>query len=375
VRTALRPVAALAAVLLLVAGCNDAADDDATDPATDDAAATAEVSPGAAATVDGTDIPMDRLEEAVREVEADAEDLDAEERAAVVEPAQRQILSLLIQATVFDNVADERGVDVSDEDIAETREEILENVGGEDGLEDALQQSGLSLGLFEDVIVRQEAIISAIADDLLGDQDLETRTARHILVESEEEADEVVADLEDGADFGELAQEVSVDVGSGELGGDLGPAPRGAYVPEFDEAVWESDFNEVVGPVESQFGFHIVEVLEEDVTPADELDDAQVQQLIGPELNELLGGALAEADVAVDPAIGVWDPATNSVVTEDEVGQPQQPSLDDLEGDELPPELQEQLDELEQELGDDPAQGDVGDDPAEGDAGDDEPES
>lgn len=366
-RTTLRPLAAVMAALLLLAGCGDAATDDTTDDATD-AAAPTELGPGAVATVDGTDIPRERLEEAVRELEGDVEDLEAEERAATVGQTQRQILSLLIQATVFDNLAEERGIEVTDEDLAETREDILEGLGGQEGLDTALEQSGLTMELFEEVIVRQEATISLIAEDLVGDDDLETRTARHILVETEEDADEIVAELEDGADFAELARERSVDAGSGEVGGDLGPAPRGSYVPEFDEAVWTSDFNEVVGPIESQFGYHIIEVLEEDVTPPDELDEMQRNQLVGPELNELLMGALASADVAVEPAIGVWDPTTNSVVTEEEVGMPQQPLPDDL-GDELPPEIQEQLEqELQEQLD---GAGDDGGDPGDpGDAGD-----
>ncbi len=128
--------------------------------------------------------------------------------------------------------------------------------------------------------------------------------------------------------------ERSTDTGSGEQGGELGPAPRGAYVPPFEEAVWEAELDQVVGPIESEFGFHVLEVLEEDATPADELPPEQLDQLVSEELNQMILSAYEDADIEVDPAIGTWDEETRAVVPTEPVGEPAtpEPDLEGLEG-------------------------------------------
>jgi peptidyl-prolyl cis-trans isomerase C len=85
--------------------------------------------------------------------------------------------------------------------------------------------------------------------------------ARHILVADEAAADAALADLAAGAEFAALARDRSTDPGSAAQGGDLGWAPRGNYAPEFEEAVFTLPLNTPT-KVESQFGWHVVEVLE-----------------------------------------------------------------------------------------------------------------
>jgi parvulin-like peptidyl-prolyl isomerase len=103
--------------------------------------------------------------------------------------------------------------------------------------------------------------------------------ARHILVETEEEANEVIARLEAGEDFAEVAQEVSTDPGSGADGGDLGFSPPGRFVPSVDEAIFALPIGQVSEPVESQFGWHVVEVLEREVRELSPIDYSQSQRL------------------------------------------------------------------------------------------------
>jgi peptidyl-prolyl cis-trans isomerase C len=90
----------------------------------------------------------------------------------------------------------------------------------------------------------------------------EQRCARHILFNKDqrEKAEEVKGQLQNGADFGELAKEHSQDPGSAEQGGDLGCLGRGETVPEFEEAVFNAKEDEIVGPVETKFGYHVIEV-------------------------------------------------------------------------------------------------------------------
>jgi parvulin-like peptidyl-prolyl isomerase len=86
--------------------------------------------------------------------------------------------------------------------------------------------------------------------------------ARHILVETEEEANDVVKRLEAGEDFGDLAAEMSTDTASADNGGDLGFVPKGSFVASVDEAVFNLPIGETSEPIESDFGWHVIEVLE-----------------------------------------------------------------------------------------------------------------
>ncbi len=83
--------------------------------------------------------------------------------------------------------------------------------------------------------------------------------ARHILVDSQQECEELKRQIENGADFAALAAEYSK-CPSGQSGGDLGEFSPGQMVPEFDRVVFNEAVGEVHGPVATQFGYHLVEV-------------------------------------------------------------------------------------------------------------------
>ncbi|MBN1217356.1 MAG: peptidyl-prolyl cis-trans isomerase [Anaerolineae bacterium] len=96
--------------------------------------------------------------------------------------------------------------------------------------------------------------------------------ARHILVETEEEAQEVITRLQAGEDFADLAEELSKDTGSSMSGGDLGFVPQGRFVAPIDEAVFTLPVGQISDPIESEFGWHVIEVLEREereLSPAD----------------------------------------------------------------------------------------------------------
>ena len=84
-------------------------------------------------------------------------------------------------------------------------------------------------------------------------------TARHILVITEVECLDLKQQIENGADFADLASKHS-GCPSGRQGGDLGEFGRGQMVKEFDEAVFNGDVNVVQGPIKTQFGYHLLEV-------------------------------------------------------------------------------------------------------------------
>lgn len=84
-------------------------------------------------------------------------------------------------------------------------------------------------------------------------------TARHILVDSEEQCQTLKAEIENGKDFAEVARQHS-NCPSGRQGGDLGSFGPGQMVREFDEVVFSGELNKVHGPVKTQFGYHLLEI-------------------------------------------------------------------------------------------------------------------
>lgn len=84
-------------------------------------------------------------------------------------------------------------------------------------------------------------------------------TARHILVKTEEQCEQLKQEIANGKDFAEAAKEHS-SCPSGRKGGDLGSFGPGQMVKEFDEVVFSANLNEVQGPVKTQFGYHLLEV-------------------------------------------------------------------------------------------------------------------
>lgn len=120
-----------------------------------------------------------------------------------------------------------------------------------------------------------EALRRAVRDAVAEDITNETlhANARHILVATEEEARDIIAALEAGESFAALARAASTDTGSGARGGELDWSPLTNYVQPFADAIREAEIGAIVGPVESEFGFHIIQV---HATEMREITQAQV---------------------------------------------------------------------------------------------------
>ena len=282
-----RGVLALAVSTVLLAGC-------ASGPA------------GPIATVDGVEIPREQIEGWVRTATQANPDVNAV-------GLQADLLARVIQQRTIEGVLADRGLSVDPALIAEVRASIEEQVGGPQSLSATLVDIGFPEEFFDEVFIPLEAAVETLVLALAEGQSLETRTARHILVETAEEADEVFALLAEGADFAELAIERSQDPGSGAQGGDLGPQARGVFVPPFDDAVWSAPLDTVLEPVESDFGFHVIEVTAIDVTPAAQLSPDQRRQIAGGELESVLAAVFATTEVTIDPTIGVWDSVSGTI--------------------------------------------------------------
>jgi peptidyl-prolyl cis-trans isomerase C len=135
--------------------------------------------------------------------------------------------------------------------------------------------------------------------------------AAHILVATEEEANALKTELAGGADFAELAKAKSTDTGSGANGGDLGWFGLGAMVKPFEDAVVAAKVGEVSGPVQSDFGFHLILVKETRVADKPTLDQMRDElatevenAAIKGKIDELTAGATVTREgEALDPAI------------------------------------------------------------------------
>lgn len=125
--------------------------------------------------------------------------------------------------------------------------------------------------------------------------------AAHILVATRDAADQVITRLNNGEDFAAVAREVSTDASTAGTGGDLGWFPRGVMVDAFEEAAFSLDVGQVSEPVQTQFGWHIIKVLEKEQDRPVAL--ATRQQLQSSAFTDWLTARRAEADITSDIAL------------------------------------------------------------------------
>ena len=303
--------------------------------------------PSTAASVNGTDIPVTEVEERLAALEENpqvAEQLANDPDGAVRRDAQAQVLSQLIQRELLQQAADELGVQITDEDIAAQREQVIEQVGGEEAFQAALEQSGLSEEELNEQL-RPLALQQAISESFGEDVDVsadevqqyyeenypQSAQARHILLEDEATAQTALDRLAAGEDFAAVASELSTDSGSAEQGGDLGEVTRGQTVPAFEDAVFSSPVGEVVGPVESEFGFHVIEVTERgEAPPLAEVEEeirAELQTMAASDqVTQFITERTESAEVVVNPRFGRWDAASGAVVVEEPLGEASEPA-------------------------------------------------
>ena len=263
-----------------------------------------------AATVDGVEIPgvilFSEIEEqaAVEELAGTPSLLrvgDGFDTTVVAQATTDRVVAQLAQ-----NESDARGLVVSDE----VRSEVEVGLGQ--------IPEGFSEGFVEELIDRQ-AMFQTLVVDLVGPNPPSSeltadtlRCARHILVASEEEADEVIGRLDGGEAFEDVAIEVSTD-GSSVEGGNLGCADPSQYVPEFADALTALAVGERSGAVESQFGFHIIERTEPTADDVERertnLQNAEQQAAF----QEWVQVAVSDSAIEIDPRIGIWDPFSGVV--------------------------------------------------------------
>ena len=266
-RSLLLAAAALAAVILVAAGCGD----------------TDEVPSDAVAVVDGTTITKDSLDELLARAK---KSYTAQKRefpkagTSQYQLLQNQAVAYLVQREEYANEAEDLGIVIKDTEIAAKVGEVMKQYFGNDAKKftAGLKEQGYTVeALREDVRAQlvSEKIYKDITDAVkVSDADLqahynenksqysvaESRAVRHILVKTKAEADKIHGELESGADFAQLAKQSSLDPGSKDQGGKL-TVSRGQTVAPFDKAAFTLKTNELSAPVKTEFGYHLIEPL------------------------------------------------------------------------------------------------------------------
>ncbi|MDP8968921.1 MAG: peptidylprolyl isomerase [Actinomycetota bacterium] len=296
--------------------------------------------PTVAAVVNGEEIPIAVVEsrfEAAKASPQVSRQLEGDDGTAA-RRFQAQVLSDLISSRLLEQAAStELGITVDQAAVEAKRAEVVEQVGGQEEFDRLVAQSRLTPEDLESQVrdlVYQERVAqrltrgvqvprSAIEEAYARTYRDDAPRVRHILVESDQQAQDVLRRLQAGEDFAALASEVSIDPGSASRGGDLGAIRRGETVRAFEQAVFAAQPGQFVGPVPTEFGYHVLQVLAP--PPLDEVEDELRNQVLEQrqmqELRAWLSEQARQAHVTVNPRFGVWDPTAGQVRPTDPLGE------------------------------------------------------
>lgn len=205
---------------------------------------------------------------------------------------------------------------VTDKEVNKALKEYKDAYG--DNFQSFLAQLGLSnedqlKDLLEYSLLQEKAGKAKVkvTDEELKEQyniESKTVTARHILVADEEKAKEVKAKLDKGEDFAKLAKEYSTDTATAEKGGDLGDLNPDQLVRPFVLAAYKLKVNEISNPVQSDYGFHIIQVTKitdkKDVKSFDDMkpelkDKVKKAKLDSTTVQKAVDEAVKKADVKI----------------------------------------------------------------------------
>ena len=184
-------------------------------------------------------------------------------------------LDAMITEILIEQEAQKANIRVTDEEIEKEIDKVKSQFSSDMEFQQTLSQLGVTVddlrrqarsnllvkkNLLPEIEVTEEALQQYFTDHKEDYDEPEQVRARHILVESLAEAEEVKRLLDEGADFAKLASEKSTDPGSKDQGGDLGYFERGTMAPEFEEVAFTLQPGQISEPVQTDYGYHIIKV-------------------------------------------------------------------------------------------------------------------
>ncbi len=297
-------------------------------------AACGQIDPSAAAVVGSSSIPQSQLASMVTRGLADAQ--AAAQFGSDKAQFTREQLTRLISERIVDEAAAEHGVSVSEGDVDRQMQTYAQQAGGQAQLEAQAAQGGVppkDLRAFIRMLVLRNALGDRLIADLPVDKaKLEQAYAQasdqydqmhiaHILVSDKATADRILAQAKaDPGSFAALAKQYSLDTQTKDNGGDLGFAGR-TTMEQTSKPLADAVFGAQPGSfieVKTQFGWHVVHVIEQRTTSLAEATPELRRSLLKSQLDARLQQALQAAahklGIHVNPRYGQWDAATLSVV-------------------------------------------------------------
>jgi foldase protein PrsA len=227
------------------------------------------------------------------------------------------VLDDLIRQEVIRQAVEEAGKTASDEEVQARMEKFAEPYGSMDAFLAEIAYYGYSEEMLREQVATQIKIEKIIgADVAVTDEEIaayfeenkdsfdkpETVRASHILVETREEAESLLKQLEAGADFAELAAEHTLDEMTKESGGDVGDFARGEMEEGFEETAFGLEIGETA-IAETSYGFHVVRVTDKSAAQEATLDSAReeiVDYLTQSKLADLVDGWIADREAEAD---------------------------------------------------------------------------
>jgi foldase protein PrsA len=227
------------------------------------------------------------------------------------------VLDDLIRQEVIRQAVEEAGKTASDEEVQARMEKFAEPYGSMDAFLAEIAYYGYSEEMLREQVATQIKIEKIIgADVAVTDEEIaayfeenkdsfdqpETVRASHILVETREEAESLLKQLEAGADFAELAAEHTLDEMTKESGGDIGDFARGEMEEGFEETAFGLEIGETA-IAETSYGFHVVRVTDKSAAQEATLESAReeiVDYLTQSKLADLVDGWIADREAEAD---------------------------------------------------------------------------
>ena len=289
---------------------------------------------GAAAVVAGDRIPTTRLADLTTEALADP---TAKQRfgadAATSQEFERQLLARVVNRRLVQALAAEKGVSVTEGQVDERIASLVEQAGGRDQLDQQAAQNGVApaeVRPFVRDLVLRDALADALTADITvtptqlksaydaGIAQFDQVHVAHILVPDKKTADAVLAQVKaDPASFAGLAAKLSTDTSNKDQGGDLGFAGRGQFVKPFEDAIFAAKPGDVL-EVQTQFGFHVVRVIERRTVGLAEATPQLRRTILDQERRDALAAALTETakrvGVQISPRFGRYVAADGTIV-------------------------------------------------------------
>ncbi len=247
--------------------------------------------------------------------------------ADVAKACSRQTLSFLIQEILMKTYATQHHITVPASQVTAEVDKLKSQIGGSTAFENMLKQQHMDDTRFNGLVGRLllfQAVQNDLAATLVTDAQVQQAYSQnqsqytqihvaHILVKSKAQAEKIKKQATT-KNFAALAKKYSIDTQSASKGGDLGTAPASQFVSEFSNAVLAAKPGQIIGPVQSQFGWHVIWVKSIAVQPLDQVKTQIQQTLSTSAFAKWLVDRINSSKITINPRYGKMDPVTGQVV-------------------------------------------------------------